>query len=390
MKILLANFTKMINDTGGVAKVLTAFANEMTNRGHQVAVAYSDDRQGDFFYPISDKVKTYNLRHYNGKDVLFPLSMKIKRELLKAVDIRKGRSVNDEFHTKYLLGAVQDILQKFSPDIIVSFHPTASKILICDVKTKIPVITMSHGSPEDYFHTYPVDELPAIEHSTAHQVLVPSFVKPLTNRYPHLRVKVIGNVVPQYEMPVDLSVAKERYKIIFIGRMVKNHKRPHLLIDAFIELAAEFPQWNVELWGGGGKKSYMKAMQAKIDKAGLHDRIRFMGTTHDVESVLRTGDIFVFPSAYEGWGMSLTEAMSMGLPVIGYKSCVAVNELIQDNITGILCGDGDKPLADALRKLMQNKALRAQYGQAARESMKAYDANSIWNQWEDFLRETIC
>ena len=88
--------------------------------------------------------------------------------------------------------------------------------------------------------------------------------------------------------------------------------------------------------------------------------------------------------------MSLTEAMSMGLPVIGYKSCVAVNELIQDNITGILCGDGDKPLADALRKLMQNKALRAQYGQAARESMKAYDANSIWNQWEDFLRETIC
>lgn len=390
MKILLANFTKMINDTGGVAKVLTAFANEMTVRGHQVAVAYSDDRQGDFFYPISDKVEIYNLRHYNGKDVLFPLYLKIKREALKAVDIRKGRSVNDEFHTKYLLEPVRDILQRFSPDVIVSFHPTASKILICDVQTKIPVVTMSHGSPEDYFHTYPVDELPAIEHSTAHQVLVPSFVKSLTSRYPHLRVKVIGNVVPQYENSVDLSAPKDRYKIIFVGRMVKKHKRPHLLIEAFMNLATEFPQWDVELWGGGGKKSYMNFMQSQIDKAGLQERIRFMGTTHDVESVLRTGDIFVFPSAYEGWGMSLTEAMSMGLPAVGYKNCVAVNEIIQDNVTGSLCEDGVKPLTDALCRLMQDKALRIRYGQAGREAMKNYDANSIWNQWEDLLREAIC
>ena len=58
------------------------------------------------------------------------------------------------------------------------------------------------------------------------------------------------------------------------------------------------------------------------------------GSTNDVPDVLRQGDIFAFPSAYEGFGLSLAEAMSMGLPAVGYKSCSAVNELIVDGKNG--------------------------------------------------------
>ena len=43
MHILLANFTKMVNDTGGMAKVTVAFANEMVKRGHDVSLVYSDE-----------------------------------------------------------------------------------------------------------------------------------------------------------------------------------------------------------------------------------------------------------------------------------------------------------------------------------------------------------
>ena len=42
MKILLANLTKMVDDSGGLAKVTSAFANEMKRRGHDVALVYSD------------------------------------------------------------------------------------------------------------------------------------------------------------------------------------------------------------------------------------------------------------------------------------------------------------------------------------------------------------
>ena len=51
MRILLANFSKMVGDTGGAAKVNVAFANEMVRRGHTVTTVYTDDREGAFFDP---------------------------------------------------------------------------------------------------------------------------------------------------------------------------------------------------------------------------------------------------------------------------------------------------------------------------------------------------
>ena len=62
MKILLANFTKMVNDSGGLAKVTSAFANEMASRGHDVSILYSDESHGDFFYPVKEAIHCYNLK----------------------------------------------------------------------------------------------------------------------------------------------------------------------------------------------------------------------------------------------------------------------------------------------------------------------------------------
>ena len=99
-------------------------------------------------------------------------------------------------------------------------------------------------------------------------------------------------------------------------------------------MADKYPNWDIELWGQEDRKIYKKELDMIVSKAGLGNRVHFMGTTTDVPSVLVKSDIFAFPSAYEGFGLSLGEAMSMGLPAIGYKSCSAVNELIIDGETG--------------------------------------------------------
>ena len=83
--------------------------------------------------------------------------------------------------------------------------------------------------------------------------------------------------------------------------------------------------------------------------------------------------------------MALAEGMSVGLPAIGYKSCPAVNELIVDGKTGILCADGVNPLAQALAQLMQNKELRIKMGVAAKADMAEYSPEKIWDKWEDLL-----
>lgn len=389
MNILLANLTKMVGDSGGMAKVTCAFAHEMKVRGHRVSLVYSDVQTGDFYYPLDKDIPAYDIRHYKGKSISYPWYLKVKREFYRTFDKQKARTVNDEFAASFLLDHLKDVLQTVQPDVIVSFQPAASKMLLCDLQTKIPVITMSHGDPEDYFHTYPKEEIPALEKSAVCQVLLPSFEKHLKDHLPNVKTVVIGNAIPQYDVQADLSAQKDTYKILFVGRLSKNHKRPHLLIEAFAGLADEFPNWNVELWGAEDGKAYYKELQLLIKKHHLENRVFLKGPTNDVPSVLQQGDIFAFPSAYEGFGLALGEAMSMGLPAVGYKSCSAVNELIKDGENGYLCDNGVEPLRIFMKRLMSNLSIRVSLGERARADMKQYSSEVIWDTWENLLNQIV-
>lgn len=390
MKILLANFTKMVNDSGGLAKVTSAFANEMASRGHNVSILYSDESHGDFFYPVKETVHCYNLKdNADGSHIKFPLYLKAVREMLRAIGKRPARTVNSWFEEHYLLNNVKYYLNIIKPDIIISYQPAASKLLLCDAGTEIPVITMSHGDPEDYFHIYPVKEIPALRKSAVCQVLMPSFEAHIKNHLTDTKTITIGNAIPQFDFSADLVADKKQYKVIFVGRLTKNHKRPHLLVQAFTKLAAKYPNWILELWGAKDRATYYKELEHMISSANLSDRIFIKGATDKVPEKLREADIFAFPSAFEGFGMALAEGMSVGLPSIGYKSCSAVNELIKDGETGFLCDDGVEPLAQALDKLMGDKDLRVQMGKAAKADMAQFAPEKIWNQWEELMKKVV-
>lgn len=390
MKILLANFTKMVNDSGGLAKVTSAFANEMVARGHDVSILYSDERHGEFFYPVKEAVRCYNLKdNADGSNIKFPLYLKAAREMLRAVGKRPARTVNSWFEEHYLLDNVKYYLDIIKPDIIISYQPAASKLLLCDAGTDIPVITMSHGDPEDYFHIYPVKEIPALTKSAICQVLMPSFEEHIKNHLPNTKTITIGNAIPQFGFSADLVADKKQYKVIFVGRLTKNHKRPHLLVQAFTKLAAKYPNWILELWGAKDRATYYKELEHMISSANLSDRIFIKGATDKVPEKLREADIFAFPSAFEGFGMALAEGMSVGLPSVGYKNCPAVNELIKDGETGFLCDDSVEPLAQALDKLMGDKELRVQMGKAAKADMAQFAPEKIWDQWEELMEKVI-
>lgn len=391
MHILLANFTKMVNDSGGLAKVTCAFANEMLKRGHKVSLLYSDEKEGDFFYPIDGSAALYNLKKKeNGSIIKVPFYVKALREILRCIGKRPARTVNSWFEEHNLVVNLQYYLNKINPDIIVSYQPAASKLLLCDVQTKIPVITMSHGDPEDYFHIYPVKEIPALEKSAVCQVLMPSFEEHIKNHLPNAKTVVIGNAIPQFDFSADLDAEKKKYKIIFVGRLSKNHKRPHLILEAFKNLADTFPDWIVEIWGAVDNKAYYMELKNFIKLHGLTDKVFLKGTTDKVPQVLKEADIFAFPSAYEGFGMALAEGMSVGLPAVGFKNCPAVNELIKDGKTGILCEDGVVAFTQALKQLMENKDLRVQMGKAAKLDMQQYAPTKIWEKWEKVLKNNIC
>ena len=377
----------MVGDTGGLAKVTSAFANEMNKRGHTVSVIYADERSGDFFFPIDEGIKCYDVRLQDGKRIKYPLSLRLKREFYRLFSKQKARTVNNDFNYKYICPYMGNLIKNIEPDIIVSFTPGDSKQLIIDlgISKRIPIVTMSHGNPEDYFAFYPVLSLEAVKQSDVNQVLLPSFKKVLDKHLPNNKIVVIGNVVPQFTSQVDLTISKDVHKILFIGRLAKGHKRPHLLIEAFSKVANQYPNWIVELWGADENKAYKAQLELMIKQANLTDRVLFKGITRDVESVLSTGNIYAMMSASEGFGLSMAEAMAKGLPVIACDTWLGVTDMVQDGYNGILVKDNPEDIALGLEKLMENSELRSILGRQAVNSMKRFAPDIIWSQWEELL-----
>jgi sugar transferase (PEP-CTERM/EpsH1 system associated) len=104
-----------------------------------------------------------------------------------------------------------------------------------------------------------------------------------------------------------------------------------------------------------------------IDKAGLSNQCWMPGARDDVAAIMNKMDIFVLPSRNEGISNTILEAMATGLPVVATR--VGGNpELVSEQETGLLV-EPDNPyeMMLALKKYVQNAALREDHGHAARE-----------------------
>jgi len=174
-----------------------------------------------------------------------------------------------------------------------------------------------------------------------------------------------------------------------IGRLDKKQKQPHLLIRAFSHLAKEYPQWKVRIYGGEFTPRYKEHLKSLVCKFRLENQVFLMGTTDKPLEEMRKSDIFAFPTAFEGFPLALTEAMSVGLPCVGLKTASAVNELIIDGYNGFLSDNNEFDFAQKLKCLMDDRQLRATLGQNGHEFVKQFEPNKIWDQWEALIVDTV-
>lgn len=386
MKVMLADFHKFIGYSGGIENVFAKMASALSERGYDVIAVFADEKtEGEPFFAVPKSVKLLNLYHLLGEKAVKPSGLtKVLRELIRPFSRAAARNQNYRllYQAKEQLSR---LLEKEKPDVIVSFREPTGRLLLDGVGTKIPVISMLHSSPDEIFYGMPEAEKRALAKSARIQVLMPSFVKSAKKYIDYNRFVVIPNAVNLPKVTADVGADKETHIITCVGRLTGRTKRQHLLIEAFSKLAEDFPNWQVELWGDMYDKPYVAALKAQVKKEHLEDRVHFCGITKDLIPVWEKTDIFAFPSHHEGFGIALVEAMGAGIPAIGYKSCDAVNELIQNGKTGILCDDGVNPFADGLEKLMKSTEMRKVYGYKARQTARSYEANVVWRKWDELL-----
>jgi glycosyltransferase involved in cell wall biosynthesis len=108
-------------------------------------------------------------------------------------------------------------------------------------------------------------------------------------------------------------------------------------------------------------------MQALARTLGIQDRVRFLGQRMDVDQLLAAAQISLLVTNWEGFPLSILEAMRAGLPVIA-TSVAGIGEAVTDGETGYLVPRGDVDLLrNRIERLLTDPGLRVQLGRGGRE-----------------------
>lgn len=123
--------------------------------------------------------------------------------------------------------------------------------------------------------------------------------------------------------------------------------------------------------GGGPNEAELKKAAADSE-AGEH--IIFHGMQKNPYPYMANADLFVQPSRFEGYSLSIMEALALGLPIVATKA--AAGEQITDGVNGVLCDTSAKSIADAVKNLYIGKDEANKY----REYLRSYDFERLNNR----------
>ena len=125
-----------------------------------------------------------------------------------------------------------------------------------------------------------------------------------------------------------------------------------------------------------------------VDQLGLSDTVAFRGQldSHELARLYDSADIFVFPSRYEGYGMVLAEAMRAGLPIVAANNG-PIAEIVANNENALIVPSrNSKALAEAIRKLAEDSAMRERFAARSRDLAKHLPS---WRDTCELVREAI-
>ncbi|BAD41697.1 glycosyltransferase family 4 protein [Symbiobacterium thermophilum] len=180
-------------------------------------------------------------------------------------------------------------------------------------------------------------------------------------RFPTDRMFVVHNGVPDVVQRAQVGRADLPPHIVMVARFAPQ-KDQALLLKALSRVNVPF---TLSFVGEGETQREHRQLAHQL---GMMDRVRFLGSRHDIADILADAQIFVLTSNWEGFPITILEAMRAGLPVIA-SDVGGVREAVLHGRTGYLVARGD---VDALQRylttLLTDPQLREKLGNEARKT----------------------
>lgn len=356
------------NPGGGAERVMVDVVNGLVARGHRVSVLSYDLAGRKSFYKLDSRIERIELG----------LGSTIERAT--------------PWSTAQRIWALRPRIKRLAPDVAVGFmHSMFIPLGYALSGSGIPLIASEHIIKEHY-RSRPIEWILFLT--------TPFFVHRITcvspqviSAYPRFlqhKMVTIGNPVT-IRAPsgarADVSGATKVSKVLLTVGRLEEQKDHETLIRAFARVAGALPDWTLRIIGEGSLRPKLKALVRNME---LEGRIEMPGATQDIGAEYINAQLFVSPSRYESFGLTTAEALTHGLPVVGFVDCPGTNMLIRPSMNGELVDPADNrihSLSQSLQRLMEDEERRKKYAANSVSTVSSYGLDVVLDAWERLLSE---
>lgn len=278
---------------------------------------------------------------------------------------------------KTLIKNIREIIKKENIDILHCHQYTPWVYgVIAAILTKTKVIFTEHGRFYPDTSSWKRKLInPILNKFTSQVTAISQATKQALVTYenfPENEIEVIYNGIKGLESPSSASLVDLRNELGLsesdrcIGTIsrfdpIKNHL---MMLNAFSQCLEIVPNLKLLVIGDGEMRVQI---EAEIAKLGIQDQVILTGYQTNPQKYLALMEIFLLSSFSEGTSMTLLEAMSLGKPCV-VTDAGGNKEVISDGENGIVTENDDAvEFSKAILKLINDKVLLNQYGQASQK-----------------------
>ncbi|MGB9663754.1 MAG: glycosyltransferase family 4 protein [Ignavibacteria bacterium] len=139
------------------------------------------------------------------------------------------------------------------------------------------------------------------------------------------------------------------------------------------------------------EKFYEESLKNLVKKNSLERLIKFLGFRNDIPEILASSDAFIFPSYAEAFGISLVEALAMGLPNIVCKADGVLDIIIEEETSLVFDRDDIQKLSENILRIRFDEELRKKLSQKSLDRAKDFSFEKynerILNLYEGLLKK---
>ena len=190
---------------------------------------------------------------------------------------------------------------------------------------------------------------------------------------PKLRqMPVVFNGIPLDKCQPVVGYPSEAKKFLHVGRFMtaKNHKN---LIEGFVKAKKTCPSIELFMYGEGPLQSEIMQLVKKYEAASY---IHYCGISSDIYSIMHGMNVFLLPSLWEGFPMTLVEAMGTGMPIIA-SNVGGIPNMLKNNHSALLIEPNSESITESIVAMYNDSSLRERLGRNALEDSTKFSSKGM-------------